>query len=269
MSIREKGTEALISLLKACVYLLAFYFSQILVGVIIALAVSADAVEFVEKNAMEVSIISNLVAVLLCIWLVKVFERKDAIEGFSINADFKKPICVLVACAALGFFAQYITSYWINTARLPDSWIEQLEDNTDMLTSGGLDARIIALAVVAPLAEEIIFRACIQGTLSKAINKWIAIGAGALVFGLAHGAYASIIVATLLGFFMGWLFAQTRSIIPSMIFHVAYNLTSVFLTSLNTVFFIISCVCFALGLAYVIYLSVKNKNVKGENNEAL
>jgi membrane protease YdiL (CAAX protease family) len=260
--------EALFSLLKACAYLLAFYFSQILVGFILALFIG-NANDFIMKNAMEITIISNVCAVFICIWLMRRFEGKDVCEGFDINLSLKKPLVVLDVCLARGVFAQYVTAYWINTATLPDSWVKQLEENTDMLTSGSISARIIALAIVAPLTEEIIFRACIQGTLSKSINRWIAIAIQAIVFGLAHGAMASIIVATLLGVLMGWLYSTYKSILPSMLFHLAYNLTSVFLSNLNIIFLIISCVCFALGLAFLVYLEFKHTNDKGDNNEAL
>lgn len=268
MSKRERTSEILVSLLKACAYALAFYFSQVALGIALSIIMPKVTDDFLISRSMELSIISNLISVVLCVLLMRGLEKKSTCEGFSLHFDMPKPAVVLGLSIAVGVFLQYVVSFVINTATLPSAWLTELEESSALLREGTLASRIIALAIVAPLAEEIIFRACIQGTLSRAMNKWVAISISSLVFGVAHGHTLGIITAIIIGFLLGWLYAQLGSIFPSMLLHLAYNLTSIFLNRLNLVIFIISCVCLVLGIGYLIYIGITHSK-KGENDEAL
>lgn len=91
-------------------------------------------------------------------------------------------------------------------------------------------AGIISIVVMAPIAEELLFRGAIQGHL---LRKWkkpaAAITVSSLVFGVIHGNPAQIPFAFVLGLALGWMYYRSGSLIPGILMHFINNGTSVIL----------------------------------------
>lgn len=84
----------------------------------------------------------------------------------------------------------------------------------------------IAIGIVAPVAEEMVFRGAIQRTLHNLCGDrmhWLPIFITALLFGIAHNNMAQALNATLLGLLIGWMYYRTGSIIPGIVFHWMNN----------------------------------------------
>lgn len=84
----------------------------------------------------------------------------------------------------------------------------------------------IAVGILAPVAEEMVFRGGILRCLLKAFegkNHWFAIVFSALLFGLVHGNWAQGVNAFLLGLLLGWLYYRTDSVVPGIILHWVNN----------------------------------------------
>lgn len=84
----------------------------------------------------------------------------------------------------------------------------------------------IALGIMAPLAEEVVFRGGVLRVLLNATgskNHWIAIILSALVFGFIHFNLAQGIHAFLLGLVLGWMYYRTKSILPGLMLHWMNN----------------------------------------------
>lgn len=93
---------------------------------------------------------------------------------------------------------------------------------------------IIAICLVGPVLEELLFRGAIQGHMLKIYKKpSSAILLSALVFGVIHGNPAQIPFAFLIGLVMGLLYYRTGSLIPGIIIHVVNNSISTLLTATN------------------------------------
>ncbi len=105
---------------------------------------------------------------------------------------------------------------------LPD-W---LEDSFNNIESNWLG--ILAIAIVGPILEEMLFRGVITTELLKTYNPKKAIIISATIFGVFHLNPAQILVAFLLGLLLGWLFYKTRSMIPGIVVHILNNSCSVF-----------------------------------------
>jgi membrane protease YdiL (CAAX protease family) len=88
--------------------------------------------------------------------------------------------------------------------------------------ANGLPLSVLAIAVlVAPISEELFFR----GFLSTRIG----IIPSALIFGLLHVAYGSVVEITgafLIGIVFALTFQKSKSIIPVIVIHLVYNLIS-------------------------------------------
>lgn len=90
----------------------------------------------------------------------------------------------------------------------------------------------IAVGVLVPIAEEMVFRGAILRTLLNLCGhrwRWGAIVLSALLFGLAHGNMAQLLNASLMGCLLGWLYYRSGSIAPGIVFHIVNNSVAVLL----------------------------------------
>ena len=122
---------------------------------------------------------------------------------------------------------------------------------------------MISSGIIAPIAEEFIFRYGIQKNLSK-FNVKFAIIYQALLFGLLHGNLIQFSYAFVLGLIFGYITYKKGNIMYSILLHIAINLSSVLISILFTneyVGFAVFVGVLAL-LNLVVYLfSKKNNNI--------
>lgn len=84
----------------------------------------------------------------------------------------------------------------------------------------------LAICIITPLAEEVVFRGAILRTLLTMFDRrwhWVPILISAVIFGLVHGNSAQLIHAIPMGMLLGWLYYRTDSLVPSVILHVINN----------------------------------------------
>jgi membrane protease YdiL (CAAX protease family) len=90
------------------------------------------------------------------------------------------------------------------------------------LLTGGLPS-VITICVLAPVIEEMLFRGVFLRSFLNRHSPWTAILLSSLLFGFVHFDPGHIVVATLLGTALGWLYYATRSLWPSVIAHAFQN----------------------------------------------
>lgn len=77
--------------------------------------------------------------------------------------------------------------------------------------------------LITPVVEELFFRGFLLQWMASRHPLWLAIGISSLMFGVSHMIPSQVIVATLLAIGMSTLFLLSRSIVPSLIWHIANN----------------------------------------------
>ena len=88
------------------------------------------------------------------------------------------------------------------------------------------DFGFIAVGVLVPIAEEMVFRGAILRRLLDLTGnekRWIAIVTSAALFGLVHGNMLQGLNAFALGLLLGWMYVRTRSIVPGVVMHLTNN----------------------------------------------
>lgn len=222
--------------------------------------------EMLNSSIMELTLISNAIAIVLCLLLASIFRKKHPIEAIDLTLSFDKKPLTLGACAFLGVVGQIAILFLLNIIPFPESWTAMLEENNSQIASSGVVVEIISVAIMAPLAEEIIFRAGIQGSLKRGMPRWWAIALSALIFGVMHGNPIGIIYASALGIMMGWIYSKFDSIIPSMVFHLAFNTMSLIVSLFDGIPFIICIISCALFASCIAFIARIPNTSKGENN---
>ena len=86
-------------------------------------------------------------------------------------------------------------------------------------------AAILLVVLLAPVLEEMLFRGIILRGFLARYPRWPAIVASAILFGASHLNIYQFMVGLLIGIPLGWLYERTRSLIPCIALHAAYNVS--------------------------------------------
>ena len=130
-----------------------------------------------------------------------------------------RPWAVLFWCL-LAAFGSLIPSVWLEEIMPPLPNI--IEEELDMILRERMGYLVVGL--LAPLAEELVFRGAILRSLLKWNSRpWVAIVISAALFSAAHLNPAQIPHTFLIGLLLGWMYWRTDSIVPGVVFHWVNN----------------------------------------------
>jgi len=125
---------------------------------------------------------------------------------------------VLLLVPALMLMVSAALALLVTIAPL-SAWEETLFQR---MGDGGI-ASMIAACVLAPVLEEMLFRGIVLRGFLKQYSRWQAIFGSAILFGAAHMNIYQFLVGIAMGTVLGWLYERTRSLIPCIALHAAYN----------------------------------------------
>lgn len=118
-------------------------------------------------------------------------------------------------------------SWLVSTLISHMKWLPNIMEQTfDILQSGW--GGILAIAVVGPVLEELLFRGAITKALLKQYSPAKAIFISALIFGIFHINPVQVIPAFLIGILLAWVYYKTASLIPCILMHILNNSISVY-----------------------------------------
>jgi CAAX protease family protein len=123
----------------------------------------------------------------------------------------------------LGLLRWCLRTEWGPMRRLVRLIEEQLTPYMAGASAGG----IVLLSLLAGFGEEVLFRGVIQAGLAERLPAWLAVGAAALLFGVAHWltmSYAAF--ATLIGIYLGVLFLVTGNLLVPIVTHALYDVVA-------------------------------------------
>lgn len=170
------------------------------------------------NKSTDFSIMPLIISItLFSVLVITVFLMAKWAE-VSLNWLLTKQWTVLVwaVIAALGLV---IPITWLQE-QMPElpNWIE---DDLQMLMSSYWG--YLAIGLLAPLAEEVVFRGAVLRSLLTQMKPWTAIAISALLFSIVHMNPAQMPFAFLAGILLGWMYWRTGSILPGMAYHWANN----------------------------------------------
>lgn len=146
------------------------------------------------------------------------------VKGSDLKFNFPHTGKVLLTSIVLIVGMGMWTNYLNELAGLPNT----MEAAFDRMMNNPLG--VIAIVIMAPLMEELLFRGAMQGyLLGRWKNPVWAIVVPALLFGIGHGNPIQIPFAFVTGLALGWVYYRTGSLLPGMLMHFVNNGTSVLL----------------------------------------
>jgi uncharacterized protein len=145
------------------------------------------------------------------------FHPSSSSPGATLLLLLPPILCIIPALVlAMSAIMEIVVRIWPLSA-----WQEAM---FKQMTSGSYQ-EILVTCMLAPVLEEMLFRGVILRSFLTQYPRWIAIGGSAALFGLAHLNLYQFIVGAVLGIVAGWLYERTRSLLPCIALHAAYNTT--------------------------------------------
>lgn len=129
----------------------------------------------------------------------------------------------------LGVFMNLLFISLLSAISYVEAFSQTLDEYSQLmepLLDGPFYIMFIAIAVVAPIYEEIIMRGIILNDFKKVTPVWVAVLIQALAFGIMHFNIVQSTYAAILGIVLGVIYIKYNSIWMPILFHFAFNFTS-------------------------------------------
>lgn len=211
-------------------------------------------------------LISSILTVLVLILVYKI-KKRNYKEELLINKTSKFNIVFAIILGVACWLFNSGALSLIDEAGLFSSQFQYMEEVLSPLGSGSVIMSIITIGIVAPFAEEFLFRGIIYNTLKKKISiKWTII-IQAVLFGVFHGNLIQGSYATLLGIVFGYVTYKTKSLWPAVIIHMVNNLIATMFMYVPSTWFSGILVYVAFLIIGIILITISIKLIKNKNEE--
>nr|WP_010681269.1 type II CAAX endopeptidase family protein [Acetivibrio cellulolyticus] len=174
----------------------------------------------------------------------------------------------LITGLSLAVFIMLVLSYIDSIYpldKIPGSYDNLMEN----IMGGNFYVTFLAVGILAPIMEEIIFRGFILNELRKIMPAAAAIIVQAVLFGVIHFNIVQSSYAFVTGVVLGIVFVATKSLFAPIIIHLSFNTLNVILSEitinqqLEQYSLIILVASFLISLSSIYILWVKQKNING------
>jgi uncharacterized protein len=219
--------------------LAGFILAQVIAGVIVAAATALG----IDVRLINPALLNTIVGAFVYLlslgiviglpWLIK--KNRTTKEDVGLQ---KWPAWIDLLLAPAGLFVYLLLSAlfvflamqflpFIDFNQVQDTGYSQLSQRSEVLLA------FTMLVIIAPVAEEILFRGYLFGKLRKHIPLWVAILITSLLFAAVHGAWNVGIDVFALSIVLCLLRVVSKSLWPSIMLHMTKNAIAFYLLFIN------------------------------------
>lgn len=184
-----------------------------------------------KKENLLFAIILAVLTVAAIYWMYWIYKRElkqenDWVFNAKPHWDVRRVIISVAAFFALVIFqVAYIKLVGGNAVSQNQAEIDEVRKVASPMFN-------VLLIVVAPICEELIFRALFFNTFFPAdntLNKWVGIVASGFVFAYGHDPMFSkfIYLYWVMGMILAWTYVETKDIRYSILTHMLNNILSI------------------------------------------
>jgi uncharacterized protein len=236
-ALAEKGPKPFPAILPSIGWIVLYFVLQgVCTGILVAAGVGgaepSNAAAAVQNPIVILwGLVSAALVQLLLMWF---YLRKDGrvgklgLDHFGhISLGRATSLAVVLVAAAMIFNYIYAT-YIIPGVGMQEEMAKMLASIPR--TPVNITAGFFAIAVAAPLVEELLFRGLLQNALGKYLPIWGAIILSSFLFSLVHLQPYAIPGLMSLGIAFGYLYHRTGSLRTNIMLHMANNAFALILT---------------------------------------
>lgn len=179
-----------------------------------------------ENQILLESAAGNITAIPFLLYWIRKFPQNALISGKKSWIFWSIAVGI---CSCVSFNGFLICS------GLTQLFANDYQQTTETLYSGSMAVSILFVAVIAPIAEELLYRGILYRQIRERRGVWRAALFSSLFFGIAHMA----IVQGIYGFFTGMVLCHSyeykKGIKSAITVHMVMNLTSILITQMSRI----------------------------------
>lgn len=185
-------------------------------------AAEADAamLEIMYAHQTEILLVSYLI-VLGALWFMA--RRRGVSVATFTGLQHRTNTPILVLALVAGLAAAFWATIAINLIPWPEVWMEAYQTESGALTTARPALDFVAVVLLAPLVEEMLFRGVIYDAFCMFLPTGAAVFFQGVLFGSVHGAVIWMLYATFMGCVLGYVRKYTGSVRPCVLMHMAFN----------------------------------------------
>lgn len=180
-----------------------------------------DALLLVIQEHQSIVLLVSDVLTLAVIWLMA--RRYGRTVADFTGLRHKASPAVLALALVAGVAISFWMTIAVNLLPWPEAWSQAYHDSYSALTTTRPVLDFLALVVLGPLVEELLFRGIIYESFCALVPAGAAVVFQGLLFGGIHGTAVWMIYAAFGGCVMGYLRKHTGSVRPCVLMHMAFN----------------------------------------------
>ncbi len=205
--------------------------------------------------------VAEILAILLgLLWYNLVYTKNDTSEYKKlIRTKVFKPITfVYVTLLAIGFYGVDALLSQLVTIISPQAG-ENFENMMDISLDLSSPMSWISVVILAPIAEELMFRGIIIRWIKEYVSMWGVIAISAIMFGIMHMNVMQSIYVLPLACALGFAAYKYESVLPAIGIHMLNNLIAMLMGIINfpseglVYAVLIACAVIGVGAAILIY----------------
>ena len=267
---KKSPLKRLIFLFLPFIFLFVYDILASLVAVVIerALTFFSASDKFLNSSAsfMDASI-AFVLSITCYIFYRIVFTKREP------EVRISKPTGIIYAII-LGFGAGGISSLWLNGVYILADYspflakqVKGFDTLYDDMEKGPYIWLFLAIVVVGPIIEEILFRGIIFSSFENVTEiSWLPVIVTGVMFGVWHGSFIQGVYTAVVGIILTYYMKKCRSLVLVAFAHGVNNLSGTLPPSLdtdftNTLLNVIAYMCILPTLAILYHLHRKSKNM--------
>ena len=176
----------------------------------------------VVENMTLITTVSNLLT-MVAVWVFFLCRHKKPHEEIGLE---KTGGVNLVLALVYGFGMCFLVDLLTRILPISQAAMEEFSMQHDLLWAGDAIINFLAVAILAPVAEEFCFRGLCYTRLRRGMRPVWAMLISAALFGLAHGDPVWMLVGMAAGMALAWIFETTGSLWCCILVHMTNNTIS-------------------------------------------
>lgn len=185
--------------------------------------------DLIMKYSIPMLIVGALITIPIFLWIMsKDYKKELAIHGKKIYEKIKLEQWALIVVLAICFC---ISLNGVITLSRIQEMFSGFDEVADAIYGGNVWIQILGVGIIAPIAEELIFRGLAYKRLEQYSNWKVAMVVSSLFFGLYHMNLVQFLYATAMGLLMAYVYHKFHTIWAPIVFHCVANIISVLLVN--------------------------------------
>lgn len=218
------------SVFDAFLAILAYFFGQIVAGTVLGVGVAITGGEVGSGNELLFALGAQLLGLVFAV-LILVVRRRWSWRVYGPVRPSARIALLAVAVGIGGTILTYLLNALVALVFRPEAPVEQQVLQDAMAGGRAIVLAVLVAVVMAPIAEELLFRGLLFQALRRRIGLWPGALLSSAVFTLIHVEIVTsqpfaLVGLFSLGVFLAWAFHRTGSLLVPVLGHAVFNASS-------------------------------------------